>query len=739
MTEKRIDRIALAGIAILGAMAAGVPARTWAQAGAATGEGATPPVAVRVPKVIEFNGNRRTDDYDWMRDKSDPRLTAYLEAENAYAAAFMKPTAALQAKIFAEIAGRLASDERTLPVAENGYLYFTRFASGKEYPLYCRRKAAAGAAEEVMLDVNALAAGHAVYKTSQPVVSPDNRLLAFAADTTGDRRHTIRFKDLAAGTFLPDVLPGTSGEVVWAADSRSVLYSAPDASVRTYRVMRHVLGRPAGEDVVLFQENDPMFEVALSLSKSRAYALVETSSETTSEYRTLDLADPNAKLTVFQPRTAGLRYWVQHGGGTFYIRTNLDAPDFRMVTAKPGRTGVADWKPLVAAEPGVLLEEFDVFKGFVVLQERVNGLARVRVVPLAGGQAHVVEFPDAAYDAVLESTPEYASRSFRVRYSSPVVPTTIYAVDLASGAKETLKRDAVGGGFDPSRYVVRRLAAPAPDGTLVPISLVMRADLRLDGANPLLLSGYGAYGNSRVVRPDFAPERLSLLDRGFVVAIAHVRGGSDLGRAWYEDGKLLHKKNTYSDFIACAEYLVAQKYTSPQYLFANGLSAGGMLMAVVANWRPDLFRGIIAEVPWTDVVTDSLDPALPLVTVEYEEWGNPNRKADYDYILSYSPYDNVRAQAYPALLVTGAFNDTQVMVWNPAKWVAKLRALKTDTNPLLLVTNMGSGHSGASGRLERYRLTALKYAFMLRLLGRTGPARTPAPAPPGGPAGARPS
>ncbi len=717
MLERKPNSIALAGIAILGALAVGSPAPVWAQASPAIGGGPTPPVAVRVPKVLEFNGSRRTDDYDWMRDKSDPRLKAYLDAENAYAAAFMKPTEALQARIFAEISGRLAPDERTLPFEENGYLYFTRFEIGKEYPLYCRRRAAAGAADEVMLDVNALAAGHAIYKTSQPVVSPDNRLLAFAADTSGDRRHAIRFKDLVTGQLLADVLPGTSGEVVWAADSRGVLYTTPDASVRTYRVVRHLIGRPVENDAVLFQEDDPMFEVALSLSKSRAYALVETSSETTSEYRILDLADPNAKLAIFQPRTPGLRYWVQHGGGTFYIRTNLGAPDFRMMRAEPGKTGVGDWEPLAPPEPGVLLEEFDVFKGFVVLQERVKGLARMRILPLAGGQGHVVEFPDAAYDAVLESTPEYASRSFRVRYSSPVVPTTIYDVDLASGTKKVLKRDEVLGGFEPSRYVVRRLEAPAPDGKLVPISLVMRRDLRRNGTNPLLLCAYGAYGNSRVVRPDFAPERLSLLDRGFVVAIAHVRGGSDLGRAWYEDGKLLHKRNTYSDFIACAEYLVAQKYTSPAYLFANGLSAGGMLMAVVANWRPDLFKGIIAEVPWTDVVSDRLDPSLPLVTVEYEEWGNPNRKAEYDYMLSYSPYDNVKAQAYPALLVTGAFNDSQVMVWNPAKWVAKLRAMKTDSNPLLLVTNMASGHSGASGRLERYRLTALKYAFMLHLLG----------------------
>jgi oligopeptidase B len=708
-------RLVRLGLLALGVLVPTVLAQTPPPAAALA-----PPVAPRVPKVLEFAGTRRADDYDWMRDKADPRLAAYLEAENAYAAAVMKPTEALQARIFAEISSRLVPDERTLPFEENGYLYFTRFEKGKEYPIYCRRKVASKAADEVMLDANQQAAGHALYKSSQPVVSPDNRLIAFAADTSGNRLHEIRFTDLAAGALLPDVLRGTAGEIVWAADSRSILYSTPDASIRTYRAVRHVLGTPVETDAVIFQEDDPLFELTLSRSKSRTYALIDTSSETTSECRIVDLADPGAKPIIFQPRTPGLRYWVQHGGGTFFIRTDRDARDFSLMQAAPGKTGVRDWTPVVPAEPGVLLDDFDVFKGFVVLQERVKGLPRLRIVRLAGGPQRLVDFPDASYDAELDPTPEYASRTFRVRYSSPSAPTTIYEVELATGARKALKRDEVGGGFDPSRYVVRRLAAPAPDGALVPITVVMRKDLRLDGTNPLLLSGYGAYGStSSSCRATFQPERLSLLDRGFVVAIAHVRGGSDLGRAWYEDGKLLHKRNTYSDFIACAEYLVKQRYTSPATMFANGLSAGGMLMAVVANWRPDLFKGIIAEVPWTDVVTDSLDPSLPLVTVEYEEWGNPSRKADLDYLLSYSPYDNVKAQAYPALLVTGAFNDTQVMVWNPAKWVAKLRALKTDHNPLLLVTNMASGHSGASGRTERFKLTALKYAFMLHLLGRS--------------------
>ncbi len=715
MLTRTRARIALPVVFALAALASSVRGQTPTPR---TSE-PTPPVAPRVPKVLEIHGDRRADEYDWMRDRSDPKVTAYLEAENAYAAAVMKPTEKLQDEIFAEIAGRLKPTDRTLPVEENGYLYFTRYEKGMEYPLYCRRKTSPGAPDEVMLDVNALAAGHPVYKTTAPVVSPGNQVLAFGADTSGDRIYTIRFKDLASARLLPDVLPGTAGDVVWAADNRSVLYTVRDASLRVYRVVRHILGEPVAEDAVLYQEDDQTFEVGLAMSKSRAYAFVDTSSETTSEFRYLDLTDPHAKLMLFQSRLPGLRYWVEHGGGTFYVRTNLDAPDFRLMEAKPGATAARFWRPVVPRQQGVLLEGFDVFTGFVVLLERAEGLPRLRVVALADHTERRVEFQDAAFDATLESTPELASRSFRFRYSSPVVPASIYEVDLASGRKTLLKRDEVLGGFEPSRYVVRRLEAPTRDGKRVPISLVIRKGVRLDGTSPLLLCGYGAYGNSRVYRPDFSPERLSLLDRGFVFAIAHVRGGQELGRAWYEDGKLLRKKNTYSDFIACAEYLIAQKYTSPAQLFADGISAGGMLMAVVANWRPELFRGIIAEVPWTDVVTDSLDPNLPLVTVEYEEWGNPNRREEYEYLLSYSPYDNVKAQAYPAMLVTAAFNDTQVGYWNPAKWVARLRVTKTDDHPLVLVTNMSSGHSGASGRLERYRLTALKYAFMLRLIGKT--------------------
>ncbi len=679
---------------------------------------ASPPVAVKVPKVLELHGTRRTDDYDWMRDKADPRLRSYLDAENAYAAAVMKPTEALQAKIFAEITSRLNPEEDFPAVEENGYFYFTRYRKGSEYPVFCRRRSSPDCRNEVMLDVGALASGHAVYKANLPVPSPDNRLIAFAADTSGSRVYSIRFKDLFMGTLLPDVLPATAGELVWAADSRSVLYTTPDASIRTWRVMRHVLGGPVAGDTLVYQEDDPMFEVSLSRSKSRAFALIDTSSETTSEVRYLDLAAPGAKPVVFQPRTPGLEYKVDHGGGTFFVRTNLGAPDFRLMQVEWGKTGMHDWKAVVPAEPDALLEAFELFDGYVVLLERAGGLPRLRTLRLADSSVRQIPFREEAYDVELQTTPEYASRSFRFRYSSPVTPSRIYEVDLASGVKLPIYQDRVLGGYDPALYEVRRLQATAPDGKKIPISLVMRRALRLDGANPLLLLAYGAYGStSSFCRLTFQPERLSLLDRGFVVAVAHVRGGSELGRGWYEDGKLLRKKNTYSDFVVCAEYLMAQRYTSPKFMFADGISAGGMLMAVAANWRPDLFRGIVAEVPWTDIVTDSLDVSLPLVTVEYEEWGNPNRKEDYEYLLSYSPYDNVKAQAYPAMLVTGAFNDTQVMVWNPAKWVAKLRAMKTDSSRLVLVTNMASGHSGASGRLERYRLTALKYAFILDLLG----------------------
>jgi len=628
-----------------------------------------------------------------------------------------RPTEALQAALFAEITGRVAADDAEPPVEDNGYLYWTRFERGKQYPMYCRRRSSAGTPEEIVLDVNVVAEGVRLCKVAGLTVSPNNRLVAFGVDTRGDRLYTIRVRDLRTGAMLPDAIPGTAADIAWAADSRTLFYTGRAPSLRADRVARHTLGTHASADAVVFREDDELFEVSLRLSKSRAVVLIESASEASSEWRWLAADAPSGPLATFQARTPGLRYWVEHAGGRFWIRTNLDAPDFRLMEADVGRTGIDAWVEAVPRRDGVLLEGFEVFRGYVVLAERANGLPRVRIVSLADRSERVVAFDDPAYEAGLGENPEYRSRSVRIRYSSPVVPASTYDVNLATGARTLVKRDAVGGGFDPSRYEVRRLAASTPDGQRVPISLVCRRGLRLDGSAPLLLQGYGAYGNNRVVKPDFMPERFSLIDRGFVVAMAHVRGGSELGRAWYEDGKVLHKKNTFSDFIACAEYLVAQRYTSPDRLFANGLSAGGMLVAVVANWRPDLFKGIVAEVPWTDVVTDSLDPTLPLVTVEYEEWGDPRRKSEYDYLRSYSPYDNIKPQAYPALLVTGAFNDTQVAYWNPAKWVAKLRAVKTDPNPLLLVTNMASGHSGASGRTERYRLTALKYAFVLRLAG----------------------
>ena len=689
----------------------------WSHAAEPPPQVLTPPRATKVPKVLEMHGERRLDEYFWMNDRNDPNVVAYLDAENAYAAAVMKSTERLQARLFEEMAGRLRPDEESLPIEDNGYFYYTRFEKGKEYPLYCRRKGSRGAAEEVMLDVNVLSVGHKLYKTTGLTVSPDNKILAFAVDTAGNRMQTILFKDLDTGAMLSDAIPGTSADVAWAADNRTVFYAANDATVRAFRVMRHILGEPLERDAVVYQEDDVKFEVSLRLSKSHKYLLVETSSETSSEYRYLDSSNPRGELKVFQARTPNLRYWVEDGGAKFFIRTDLDAPDFRLMEANPETTGKDHWKPVVPYQRGVLLEDFDVFEGHLVLLERTGGLPRMRVISRADRRERTVAFEDAAYDAGLEKNPEFGGRAFRFHYSSPIVPNSIYEYDFVTRQKTLLKQDQVLGGFNPRNYEVRRLKAPAPDGTRVPISLVFRKGLRQDGKNPLLLYGYGAYGYSSPA--GFAPERISLLDRGFVYAIAHVRGGQELGRAWYEDGKLLHKKNTYSDFIACAEYLIARKYTNPAKLFANGMSAGGMLMTVVANWRPDLFRGIIAEVPWTDVLTDSLNPDLPLVTVEYEEWGDPGVKEAYDYLLSYSPYDNVKAQAYPAMLATAAFNDSQVMYWNPAKWVAKLRAMKTDDNVILLVTNMASGHSGASGRLEKYRLTALKYAFMLDLLGKT--------------------
>ncbi|HVN31725.1 MAG TPA: prolyl oligopeptidase family serine peptidase, partial [Thermoanaerobaculaceae bacterium] len=506
----------------------------WVQAESPQKQAVAPPKAAQFPKVLETHGETRVDNYFWMNDRNDPNVVAYLEAENAYAAAVMKPTEKLQAKLYSEMAGRLVPDEQTLPVEDNGYLYITRYEEGKEYPIHCRRKPSPGSPEEVMLDVNVLAAGHKLYKTTGLTVSPDNRVLAFGVDTMGNRMYTILFKDLATGKMLPDAIPGTSGDIAWAADSRTVFYAANDATVRAFRVMRHVLGEPPERDAVLFQENDVRFEVSLSLSKSREFVIVETASETSSETRYLDAGKPLGELKLFQARTPNLRYRVQHGGGKFYVQTDLGAPNFTLMRTEPGSTGKDSWKPVVPYNPQVLLEEFDIFQGYAVLLERADGLPRVRVVNLADGKARVVALRDEALEIGLEKTPEFASRTFRFTYASPVVPDSTYEYVLSTGTQMLLKRERVLGGYDPGRYEVRRVWARAPDGVRVPISLAFKKGLRQNGTNPTLLCGYGAYGSMEVCRPGFESDRISLLDRGFVYAIAHVRGGGELGRAWYE-------------------------------------------------------------------------------------------------------------------------------------------------------------------------------------------------------------
>ncbi len=679
-------------------------------------DGPRPPVAQRIDKALTTHGHTRVDPYYWMAERENPKVVEYLNAENAYTQAVMAHTEALQAKIYDEIVGRMKPDDASAPLFDNGYWYYSRFEPGKDYAVYCRRKGSLDAPEEVLLDANALAQGHDYYAVGGREVSDDNRLLAYGEDTVSRRQHAIRFKDLTTGALLPDTVRMTTGSAAWAADNKTVFYTAIDeTTLRPFRVMRHVLGTPAEADREVFREDDETFEAFASRSRSRKYVFIETATTLSSEVRFLDASKPEGQFAVLQPRERGLEYSVDHLGGAFYIRTNLDAKNFRLMSTPVGRTAKANWTEIVPNRPDVLLEDVLPFKDFLVLQERRGGLSRLRVMRRDQSADHEVDFGEAAWSVELGPNPGVDTAVVRYGYSSLTTPPSDYDYRMDSREKTLVKRAPVLGGFAPENYRAERLEATARDGVKVPISLVYRAGFEKTGRAPMLLYGYGSYGAS--TDADFSAARLSLLDRGFVFAIAHIRGGEEMGRAWYEDGKLLKKKNTFTDFVDCADFLVARKYTSPDRLFAQGGSAGGLLMGAVVNMRPDLFRGVIAGVPFVDVVTTMLDASIPLTASEWDEWGNPAQKDYYDYMLSYSPYDNVEAKAYPAMLVTTGLHDSQVQYFEPAKWVAKLRAMKTDRNPLVFHINMEGGHGGVSGRFRRMKETALQYAFILDLAG----------------------
>jgi oligopeptidase B len=670
----------------------------------------------KLPVRLDKNGHTRIDDYYWLRERDNPEVMAFLQAENEFAEKELSHTKALEEKLFQEIKARFKPNDTSVPYRRDGYYYYTRYEEGKEYPIYARKRGSLLAPEEIMLDANVLAAGHEFFSIGGWAVSSQQDLLAFAVDTQGRRIHTAYVKNLATGEVLPDVLPEVTENLVWANDNKTLFYARQDErTLRQFQIYRHEIATDPLEDRLVFEEQDETFLVYIFKSKSKRFLIIASAQTLAQEYRYLSADDPCGDFTVFLPRERGHEYHIDHFHDRFIIRTNSGAKNFRLMAVPIGCTAKQYWQEIVPHREDVYLSDFDIFEQHLVLEERVRGLTQIRVIPWAGGLDHYLEFDEPAYRARLGANPELDTATLRFEYTSMKTPVTIYDYDMNTRQRVLLKQEQVLGCFAAENYVTERLYAPAVDGVEIPLSIVYRKGLKKDRQAPLLLYGYGSYGLS--IDASFASPRLSLIDRGFVFAIAHVRGGQELGRFWYESGRALNKRNTFTDFIACAEFLIQQGFTSRERLFAMGRSAGGLLVGAVANMRPDLFKGIVAEVPFVDVVTTMLDPSIPLTTGEYDEWGDPNEKQFYDYMLSYSPYDNVEAKNYPNMLITGALHDSQVQYWEPAKWAAKLRALKTDRNRLLLKTNLDAGHGGASGRFRRHLETAFSYAFLLDLAG----------------------
>jgi oligopeptidase B len=673
-----------------------------------------PPVARIVPRVETVHGELRVDDYFWLRDRGDPDVVAYLEAENRYTAGVMRHTEGLQERLYQEMRQRIKETDLSVPERLDDYFYYSRTEAGGQYPIFCRRHGELGD-EEILLDQNPLAAGHGYFRLGASAVSPDHRLLAYSVDTSGAEEFTLFIKDLGTGALFPESIVSTSHDVAWANDSRTLFYTALDQAHRPCRLYRHLVGTNPAEDVLVYFEPDASFFLDISRTRSRAYLLLDISSHSTSEVRFVSAYRPEDSFRIVQPREPGIEYTVSHNGDRFFITTNDAAPNFRLVQAPVATPGREHWSPVLPYRPEVKLDTTDAFKKHLVVYERASGFRQIRVLDLAAGEEHLISFPEPVYTVRAHANPEFDTTLLRFTYTSLVTPSSVVDYDMAGRSWTVRKQTEVLGGYDPSLYRSERLSATAPDGTAVPISLVYRIPLQHEGQRPLLLNAYGAYGMS--YDPTFSSNTLSLLDRGFVVAIAHVRGGEEMGRPWYEGGRRLNKRNSFTDFIAAAEYLIGKGYSSADRLVIRGGSAGGLLMGAVTNMRPELFRAVLAEVPFVDVVNTMLDASLPLTVIEYDEWGNPNDRASYEYIRSYSPYDNVEARRYPHMLVTAGLNDPRVAYWEPAKWTAKLRAQKTDDNRLLLRTNMGAGHGGASGRYDYLREIAFKYAFVLDVLG----------------------
>ncbi len=674
------------------------------------------PVAEKIPYDITVNGHTRTDNYYWLRNREDPKVIRYLTEENKYREEVMKDTKDFEQALYDEMIARMRQTDMSVPYFLDGYFYYSRYEEGKEYTIYCRKKGSLDAAEEVMLDVNRLAEGHTYFSVGGLSVSPDNRLLAYGVDTLGRRIYTIYIKDLESGDIYSETLPGTSGSAAWASDNETFFYTVKDAeTLRSFRIMKHKLGTAFMHDTQVYEETDESYVCGVYSTKSKKFIMIGAHSLLSDEYRYLDAGNPGGEFSIVQPRKKGLEYSVNHYKDHFYLVTNHEARNFRLMSAPVKSPGMENWKELIAHREDVYLSSIDIFSRYLVISERKDGLTRIKVRSWEGKDEHYIDFEEEAYSAHTSVNPEFDSYILRFTYTSMTTPGSVYDYDMRTKERTLLKQQEVVGDFNPGDYETRRLYAGSADGVRIPISMVYRKGMEKNGKNPLLLYGYGSYGIT--IDPSFSSTRLSLLDRGFIFAIAHIRGGQVYGREWYDDGKLLKKKNTFHDFILCAEYLVKEGYTTPPHLYAMGGSAGGLLLGAVANMRPTLFNGMVAAVPFVDIVTTMLDESIPLTTGEYDEWGDPRDPEYYRYILSYSPYDNVRALNYPHLLVTTGLHDSQVQYWEPAKWVAKLRDMKTGDSHILLHINMKTGHSGASGRFEKFRDIAMEYTFLCMLEG----------------------
>jgi oligopeptidase B len=677
----------------------------------------TPPIAKQIPHKLTIHGHTRTDPYYWLKDRGSSEVIAYLEAENHYTNSMMQPVESLREELFSELTGRIKKDDESVPYHRNGYYYQTRYRGEGEYPVYVRWKAQGRAIEQELFDINKLAAGHSYFSENYHYISPDNTFAAIGFDTVSRRNYTIHFKNLVTGEYLPDQLPMTTGSVAWAADSRTVFYTVRDAqTLRTYRIMRHVLGTNVSSDELVFEERDEAFYCWVDQSKSGHHIIIASTSTMTTEMRILDAGHPEGTFTVVEPRRRGHEYFIYPSTDKIYIRTNHNARNFKIMEADINKMQQPHWYELLPHRDDVLIEDLEVFNRFLVVQERCNGLGRFNVLNNKG-DSHLIEMEEESYVITGSSNPEPESTVFRFVYSSLTTPRSVIDYNMDSQQKTLMKETEVLGGFNKNNYHTRRHFATATDGNQIPVTLVYHKKVKPDGTAPALIYGYGSYGYS--MDPWFRASVISLLDRGFVYAIAHVRGGEEMGRQWYEDGKLLHKMNTFTDFIACSEFLIREGYAATDKLFAMGGSAGGLLMGAISNLRPELYRGIVASVPFVDVVTTMLDESIPLTTGEFDEWGNPKQKTYYEYMLAYSPYDQVSRQPYPHMLITTGFHDSQVQYWEPAKWTAKLRTHSTTGNLILLHTNMEAGHGGTSGRFRALRDTSRDFAFILMVLEQT--------------------